>query len=165
MPDQTTGKLWHLAKGGQKLGEFTSQQLADKGTAGEITSDMVVWREGMAGWQPVAKVKGLTVIQAAPTPPPAPSPPAITVAVAPAPAAAPMPVRGHVTIEKTGKSLKLQYALAVCTIIAGSITSCNGMGSTERGEASTLLQAGSGAVIFGFIWLFITKAKMWWHHG
>ena len=31
-------KLWHLAKADKKIGTFTSQQLADMGKAGQITS-------------------------------------------------------------------------------------------------------------------------------
>jgi hypothetical protein len=167
MPNQTTGKLWRLAKGGQQLGEFTSQQLADKGKAGEITSDMVVWREGMAGWQPVAKVKGLAVIQAAPTPPPAPSHPTITVAVAPAPAAAPMPVRGHVTIEKTGKWLKLQQLLSFLCIVLGFTITAVVVTTRQPGTEGVSNAAVVGGFMFvgGLIWRVVTRIRVWWHHG
>ena len=89
------------------------------GKVGQITSDMVVWRDGMDKWQPASKVKGLAVKQLPPVPPPAPQQPAITVAFVPAPASQPMPVSGHVTIEKTGKSLKLHQLLSFLFIVIG----------------------------------------------
>jgi hypothetical protein len=46
MADQSA-TLWHLAKGSQKLGSSSSQPLADMGKAGQFTSDMIVWRDGM----------------------------------------------------------------------------------------------------------------------
>ena len=49
-------KLWHLAEADKTIGTFTSQQLADMGKAGQITSDMIVWRDGMG--QMAARIEG-----------------------------------------------------------------------------------------------------------
>lgn len=168
MADQPA-KLWHLAKADEKLGTFTSQQLADMGKAGQITSDMVVWRDGMDKWQPASKVKGLTVTQLPPAPPPAPAPqqPAITVAVVPAPASQPMPVRGHVTIEKTGKSLKLQQLLSLLCIVIGFGIAAIAIGTRQpdTNEISSAAMGGSLMFVGGLVWRVVTRIRVWWHHG
>jgi hypothetical protein len=162
-----SAKLWHLSRNGEKLGPFTSQQLGDMGKHGRITSDMLVWRDGMQKWQPVSKVKGLQVVQVPSAPPPAPASPAITVAVAPAPAAAPMPVSGHVTIEKTAKSLKAQQLLGLLCVVAGLAlvgigVSVNGQESKELG---TVAMVGAQLFFVGIVWRIVTRARIWWHHG
>jgi hypothetical protein len=168
MSDQPA-RLWHLAKANQKLGTFTSQQLADMGKAGQITSDMVVWRDGMDKWQPAAKVKGLTITQLPPAPPPAPAPqqPAITVAVVPAPASQPMPVSGHVTIEKTGKALKMQQLLSLGLILLGFTIMAAAFAGRDAGstEVSTTASAGSAMFVCGLFWRVLTRVRIWWHHG
>ena len=168
MADQPA-KLWHLSKGSQKLGTFTSQQLSEMGAAGKITSDMVVWREGMDKWQPASKVKGLAVTQLPPAPPPAPAPqqPTITVAVVPAPASQPMPVKGHVTIEKTGKSLKLQQLLSLGTILLGFGIAAIAIAARppESKEVSSAVVWGSTMFAGGLLWRVVTRIRIWWNHG
>jgi hypothetical protein len=168
MTDQPA-RLWHLAKANQKLGTFTSQQLADMGKAGQITSDMIVWREGMEKWQPASKIKGLTITQLPPAPPPAPATqqPAITVAVVPAPASQPMPVKGHVTIEKTGKSLKLQQLLSLGMILLGFTILAAAIASREPGTTEVSSAATGGSLMFfsGLVWRAVTRIRIWWHHG
>jgi hypothetical protein len=160
-------KLWHLSRNGEKFGTFTSQQLGDMGKEGRITSDMLVWREGMEKWQPVSKVKGLQVVTAAAAPPPAPASPLITVAVSPAPSAAPMPVSGHVTIEKTSKSLKSQQLLGLLCIVLG--ITIMGIGASGDGQASkepsSLAMMGASLFLIGIAWRVVTRYRIWWHHG
>lgn len=162
MADKVTG-VWHLARGTEKSGPYTSQQLAEMGKQGRITSDMKVWKAGMEAWQSVSKVRGLQVTPIAAEPPPIPQQPAITVAVTPAPLTPPMPVAGHVTIEKHSKHLKFQQVLAVGTIIAGIVMTFNGWASDGKPTAAF----GFGALtnVVGIAWLAITKVRMWWHHG
>ena len=138
-------RSWHLSKDGEKFGPYSSQDLADLGKDGRISADMLVWREGMEKWQPASKVKGLQVTPVAPAPPPTPSMPVFTVAVAPAHAASPMPVRGHVTIEKTGKSLKLQQLLGLFCIVLGLAMALLGISTDAPGgtEPSAFTMAGS----------------------
>jgi len=157
---------WHLARGSEKFGPFTSQQLAAMGKAGRITSDMLVWQDGMEKWQPVSKVKGLLVTPVAPPPPPSVTP-AITVAVTPSPSSPPMPVTGHVTIEKTKKSLKLQKLLSFVSIVLGITLVFAGMNSAgpESKEPSSLLMTGSLLFVLGLAWWIITRMRIWWNHG
>ena len=166
MSDQPS-KLWHLAKGSQKLGTFSSQQLADMGKAGQITSDVVVWREGMDKWQSASKIKGLAITQLPPAPPVAPQQPTITVAVVPAPASQPMPVRGHVTIEKTGKSLKMQQLLSLLCIVIGFGIAAIAIGTRQPGttEISSAAMGGSLMFVGGLVWRVVTRIRVWWHHG
>lgn len=155
---QNPQRLWHLAKHGKQIGTFTSQQLSDKGKAGEITSDMEVWRDGMTEWQPARKVKGLAVV-AVPAAPPPPRPPAVTVAVAPSPHSEPMPVRGHVTTERTSKALKMHQLLASIMTIVGVVMIFGGASSGTPSAGGFL------ATIGGASWLTITRIRIWWHHG
>lgn len=166
MADQPA-KLWHLTKGSQKLGTFSSQQLADMGKAGQITSDVVVWREGMDTWQPASKIKGLIITPLPPAPPVAPQQPTITVAVVPAPASQPMPVRGHVTIENTGKSLKMQQLLSLLCIVIGFGIAAIAIGTRQAGttEISSAAMGGSLMFVGGLAWRMVTRIRVWWHHG
>ena len=160
-------KLWHLAEADKTIGTFTSQQLADMGKAGQITSDMIVWRDGMDKWQPASKVKGLAVKQLPPVPPPAPQQPAITVAFVPAPASQPMPVSGHVTIEKTGKSLKLHQLLSFLFIVIGFGIATIAITTRPKDttEISSAALAGSFMFVGGLMWRVVTRIRVWWHHG
>ena len=155
---QQPKRLWHLARNGKQLGAFTSQELSDKGKAGEITSDMEVWRDGMKGWQSVSRVKGLAVV-AVPASPPPPRPPAVTVAVAASPHSEPMPVRGHVTTERTSKRLKMEQLLAV-------IMTTVGVGMVFSGVSAGVPSSGGiFATMAGLGWLAVTRMRVWWHHG
>jgi len=59
---------WHYAEAGQQRGPVTDAELEDLVRAGTILSDTLIWREGMANWQPYGQVKGVA------TPPPAAAP-------------------------------------------------------------------------------------------
>jgi hypothetical protein len=43
---------WHYAQNGLRVGPVTSSQFEELVRAGTITPDTLVWREGMADWQP-----------------------------------------------------------------------------------------------------------------
>ena len=163
----SSGKSWRLARNGEEYGPYTSQELSQMGHEGHITSDMVVWREGMDDWQPVTKVKGLRVTSVAPAPPPVPVAPAITVAVTPSRIAAPMPVRGHVTIEKTSKALKLQQLLGLLCIVIGLALVAIGASANKPGstEINPIVPVGSLLFVGGLVWRIITRLRIWWHHG
>lgn len=77
----------------------------------------------------------------------------------------PSEVRGHVTIEKHSKPLKAQQLLAMGVLVLGIVLMFAGMGSTEGGKMSTTQITGNFATFAGMVWLAVTKARMWWHHG
>lgn len=160
-------KSWYLAQGGAKQGPFTSQELQQMGAEGGITSDMMVWRDGMDTWQPVSKVRGLTVTTITRDPPPAPQAPAVTVAITPSPAAAPMPVKGHVTIERTAKSLKLQQLMGLACIVLGLVLVAAGASTEPEGskEVSGSMLAGGMLFLVGLAWRLVTRMRIWWNHG
>ena len=77
----------------------------------------------------------------------------------------PSEVRGHVTIEKHGKPLKFQQLLAMGVLALGIVLTFAGMGGSEAGRISTTQTMGGLATFAGIVWLVVTKARMWWHHG
>ncbi|MBM4095306.1 MAG: DUF4339 domain-containing protein [Planctomycetes bacterium] len=67
---------WYVFKNNKRMGPFSSLDLKRLVTAGSITIDDLVWKEGTSGWVPAKSIKGLfgsgQTIQ--PTKLPAPSP-------------------------------------------------------------------------------------------
>ena len=62
---------WYYAKNKQKVGPVTEEQLKELIRSGELSPTDMVWKQGMAKWQPAGAVDGLL-----PKPPPAqPEPP------------------------------------------------------------------------------------------
>jgi hypothetical protein len=43
---------WYYVEGGQQQGPVSDAELEGKSRAGAITPETLVWREGMANWQP-----------------------------------------------------------------------------------------------------------------
>jgi hypothetical protein len=50
---------WYYARGDQKQGPITDQQLRALATSGELQHTDLVWTEGMAEWRKASSVKGL----------------------------------------------------------------------------------------------------------
>ena len=50
---------WHVGRGGQTSGPFSSDQLRAMVERGELTAGDLVWKEGMAEWVDCATVQGL----------------------------------------------------------------------------------------------------------
>lgn len=76
------------------------------------------------------------------------------------------PVRGHVTIEKHGKSLKLQQLLSILTLVLGIILVV--VGSQQIGQDGAIAASTVNGVLTtfgGVVWLVVVKILMWWHHG
>lgn len=48
---------WHYAVGGVQKGPVSDEDLARLAGVGIVTADTLVWREGMAGWEPYSRVK------------------------------------------------------------------------------------------------------------
>ncbi|MBX3399276.1 MAG: DUF4339 domain-containing protein [Gemmataceae bacterium] len=68
---------WFYAVDGSKHGPVSSKELTDLARSGKLLPTALVWKEGMDGWKPAGKVKGLfPVATTAPPPPPAPPAPA-----------------------------------------------------------------------------------------
>ena len=62
---------WYYADGGRQVGPMEETALDDLARAGVVRDETLVWREGMAAWQPLAAVRPRPVV---PQPPPAPMP-------------------------------------------------------------------------------------------
>lgn len=61
---------WFVAADGKSLGPFTLQQILGGLASGQYNEATLVWRDGLADWQPAGSVAELRSGQAAPTPPP-----------------------------------------------------------------------------------------------
>ncbi len=46
---------WHVADGQRRLGPFTEEALQAALERGELSERCLVWRQGMAGWEPISK--------------------------------------------------------------------------------------------------------------
>ncbi|WP_216656434.1 SPFH domain-containing protein [Nocardioides marmotae] len=70
-PPPLPGGQWYVAVDGQQAGPFPEAALPGQVTAGQLGRDTLVWRDGMAAWQPAGEVPDLARLFAA-TPPPLP---------------------------------------------------------------------------------------------
>lgn len=78
----------------QRQGPFPAQELADRVRAGALTPDALVWRDGLAQWQPLRQVMhelGLADLQPAPLPPDAQAAPVSAIPLPAAPLASASP--------------------------------------------------------------------------
>ena len=69
---------WFYAKNKQKVGPVTEDQLKELVRSGELTPTDMVWKQGMAKWQPAGAVDGLLPNPALAPPEPPPLPDAAT---------------------------------------------------------------------------------------
>jgi hypothetical protein len=58
--------VWYYAKNERQLGPVAPSELRRLATTGGLLPTDLIWREGMEGWAPAAKVKGLFSDQATP---------------------------------------------------------------------------------------------------
>lgn len=68
---------WYYANAGQQVGPVSEAEFENLVNTGTIQPDTLVWREGLANWQPLASVRGsgaATAEQVAPPPEPAAAP-------------------------------------------------------------------------------------------
>ncbi|MFC4630661.1 SPFH domain-containing protein [Promicromonospora alba] len=62
---------WYLGNGGAQTGPFDDAALAAQAAAGTLTAGTLIWRAGMAGWEPASSVPDVAKHLGA-TPPPLP---------------------------------------------------------------------------------------------
>src|SRR5258706_765694 len=71
-PPLPASASYYIALGGQQAGPFESGMLKDKVTAGQVTRETLVWKQGMPQWTAaglVAELKGLFENSPPPLPP------------------------------------------------------------------------------------------------
>ena len=136
---------YHVARNGQQFGVFADHDISQKLATGELSGADLAWAEGMAEWQPLSSISGLTSGGA----------PAIPTAVNPY--AAPL---SHIQpISKSGSaelaSLGQRLAAAILEGVAaipGGILLGIGMASMdqETGDLSSIggILAGVGGLYF-----------------
>jgi len=100
---------WYYSKNGAQLGPIGSAEMQSKLASGDISPTDLVWREGMADWQPAGQVAELQALIA----PPAERPSSETPTAPAAPYAAPVPV-----VVTGPPSQGLAIASLVCGILS-----------------------------------------------
>lgn len=73
-PPPLPADSWHIAQGGQTLGPFNLEQMAQRVPTGQLTPSTLVWTAGMAGWVAAGEVHPL-MNWFSPLPPPPPQVP------------------------------------------------------------------------------------------
>jgi hypothetical protein len=63
--------MYHVGRNGQQSGPFTVEQLRAMVARGELAPTDLVWKDGMAGWEPASTIPGLFVTEAVVTDTPA----------------------------------------------------------------------------------------------
>jgi hypothetical protein len=66
---------YYVAVNGQQSGPFSVAQLQQLAQQGQINMQTLVWKQGMAGWEPIANVAEVASALMPPTPPVPPVPP------------------------------------------------------------------------------------------
>jgi hypothetical protein len=64
------GDQWHYTLGGKQGGPVSATELKQMADSGELLPTDLVWKDGMAAWQPASALKGLFRSRPAPPPPP-----------------------------------------------------------------------------------------------
>jgi len=62
---------WYYTRGGQQAGPVSADQLRQMAATGQVAPNELVWREGMANWQPIGSVPDLGAAAAPPAAAPA----------------------------------------------------------------------------------------------
>lgn len=96
---------WYYAKNNQQQGPVGANELKQLAQTGQIRSDDLVWREGMAEWLPAGKVKGLFEEDKPPPATVAPEPPASSSSSSPA-QPTPTPSAAGVTFEASATAFE-----------------------------------------------------------
>ena len=69
--------MYHVGRNGQQTGPFSIDQLKAMAANGDLLPTDLVWKEGMAGWEPASTLPGVfesAAVAATPTYPAAPAP-------------------------------------------------------------------------------------------
>jgi len=59
---------WYYAQGDRKVGPISEAELKALAATGKLSADDLVWKDGMADWQPAGRLKGLPFKHGSPPP-------------------------------------------------------------------------------------------------
>jgi hypothetical protein len=147
---------WYARQNGKVVGPFSSAKMKLLASEGRLPRDSEVASSPDGPWQVAARVRGLTF--------PEPAAPMVYDAP-PVRREKPQAVRGHVTIEKTGKWLKAQLVLSFLLLLAGVITIIVKAQELPSSEPDRSMAYGPLMVVVGILWWIMTKVRVWWQHG
>ncbi|MFZ9311875.1 MAG: DUF4339 domain-containing protein [Arenimonas sp.] len=176
-----TKTTWHISSNGRVAGPYTTQQLADLGKGGKITTGMYASKNG-GEWAPVEKVRGLHVTGLMPSRRQADYARDLGIKVRPGVTRDELSAQmdaatgrsyktgrfvkqtGHVTIEKTGKGLKAAMVLNWVAFLLGIAMIAANL-PVEGRDIGPAFQAGSLMMTGSFVVGFGLRVARWWNHG
>ena len=130
---------WYYAVDGQRQGPVPFDHLRQLAAAGQLSAGDLVWREGMADWQPAGTIPAL-----APAPAPFVAPPSMQ----PQYGYAPTPVQYHTPVQVGSSSQGMAIAGFVLSLLIAplglifSLVALSGMKSSGNPEGKGLATAG-----------------------
>jgi hypothetical protein len=178
--------MYHVGRNGQQTGPFSIEQLKTMAANGELQPTDLVWKEGMAGWEPASTLPG--VFGAAPSPsaataiemPQAANPVPLAQATVLPPAPGPGGPKPN-PLALTGMILGIVSILLVCCCygfpfnVAGIVCSIIGMnqikasGGTQpgMGMAQAGLWCSVASIVLGILFALFGFAVNWqqWTQG
>ena len=165
---------WYYSKSGSQLGPIEQEELRAKIANGEVQPSDLVWREGLADWQPSSRVAELQLsgivpppVGASPAGPAVPTPYAPPLSQAPSPypqAIAPIPTYLWQSIVVTLLCclpfgvVAIVYAAKVDSLRnAGDI---HGAMAASRSAKTWCLVGGGIGLVIGVLWLIASIAAV-----
>ncbi len=106
-----------LARDGQQYGPFSIEEIRQQAAQGQTQPSDLVWTEGMAEWEPLAKVAGTRPV--APPPPPTPSPLVATPSPKPVPSYVAPPAVAVADTTLQPPSMAWWLVLILCMLTCG----------------------------------------------
>ncbi len=138
---------WYCTVGGQKYGPLSQQQLQGWITEGRLARTDLVWRQGMADWQPASQVGEFSMSFAAGPPSPRAGGPAYS----PGPPTYSPGGYGGVEPHRGGAVLTLGILGLVVCVICGIIAWVMGSTDLAKMRAGTMDRSGEGNTRAGMI--------------
>ena len=142
---------WYYAIGSERKGPVTEAELDQLAAQGELRSDTLVWRDGMADWKPLAEVRPTAATS---------QPPLLATATTPLGDAD--TVRNeHLKHEASIQSVGFLYYLGGGAIVLASVALLIGGVAT----ASNSAESGVGMIVGGGLFGFLGAVQLWTAHG
>ncbi|MDR3416893.1 MAG: DUF4339 domain-containing protein [Nevskia sp.] len=149
-------KIWYYARGGERFGPFTIEDLKAAAVQGSFCSDDLIWKDGLQSWIKAGQVNGLFPKSVPPpiptaTPPPIPAAPRPAVLQAPINTETPAPLDDQTNKENNNKprflsSLSGFYWLTVCLGLA--VFTYYAVDHVNAGDTKAALKDAGAAALF-----------------
>jgi hypothetical protein len=171
--------MYHVGRNGQQTGPFSIEQLKTMAANGELQPTDLVWKEGMAGWEPASTLPGVFTPGPGPEPSAMEMPQANPVPLAQATVLPPVPGPGGPKpnpLALTGMILGIVSIVLVCCCygfpfnVAGIVCSIMGMNQIKAtggqqpgmGMAQAGLWCSIASLVIGILFAIFGVAMNSW---